>query len=96
MMSGAKGGAISPGGDATPQMIQSMTIQTAIIQSAIIQGPIAGAVGPGPGPGGGANTNVVTVMGSSSSSVSAQNTMVTSPGTSNPMTRTFRGRRAGG
>ena len=84
MVSGA--GAVDASG-ATPQMIEAMTIKTAIIESAVIQGPIAGAVGPGPGPGGGgANTNVVTVMGSSSSSVSAQNTMSTSPGTSNTMT----------
>ena len=67
-------------------VIEAMTIRTAIIQSAVIQGPSAQAFGGIAGGGGGGDTNVVTVMGASNSSVSAMNTMSTSPGTSNPMT----------
>ena len=67
-------------------VIEAMTIRTAIIQSAVIQGPSAQAFGGIAGGGGGGDTNVVTVMGATNSSVSAMNTMSTSPGTSNPMT----------
>ena len=76
-------GTTVPGGGG---VIEAMTIRTAIIQSAVIQGPSAQAFGGIAGGGGGGDTNVVTVMGASNSSVSAMNTMSTSPGTSNPMT----------
>ena len=78
--------AISPGGGATAQMIESMTISTAIIESAIIQGPIAGAIGAAPGGGATINNNTVTVAPSTSNSVSSVTRTENTYGVSDPFT----------
>ena len=78
--------AISPGGGATAQMIESMTIRTAIIESAIIQGPIAGAIGAAPGGGATVNNNTVTVAPTTSNSVSSVTRTENTYGVSDPFT----------
>ena len=83
MMSGAGGGAVSPGGGASSQMIESMTIRTAIIQSAVIQGPIANAVGAAPA-GGATATNVIVNAPATSTTTAVSNTSETIFSASDP------------